>query len=176
MKIKQDPITKLWCREDGAVLMPPSHRGGMHFRWTFGCETPGGYRAVSYCRKYHEVHRLVCRAFHGLPPVDKPFVDHINRIRHDNQSRNLHWVSRKENQDNADRVDQSIERYRVRECEDKKAYDKAYKEVHHKRLKAYSKAYWAAEYAKKRAQGLAHRKGPDGKWGWFPRICAQKPV
>ena len=151
MQIKQDPITGLWCREDGAVLMPPSCRGGMHYRWTFGSRIPIGYLMIQYKGKRHLAHRLVCRTFNGLPPSDKPFVDHINRIRDDNRPSNLHWVDYKENEANKDSVAQSIEKYGVRCCDDPKAYDKA-------------------KYAKMKAQGLVKRRGPDGKWGWYPRI------
>lgn len=184
MKIRQDPITKLWCREDGAVLMPPSRRGGMHFRWTYGYKTPTGYKAVRFCGKHHLVHRIICRAFNGLAPKDKLFVDHIDRIRDDNRSSNLRWVSIKENNDNADRVDQAFEKYKVRCCEDRaaygKAYNKAWYEAHREERKACAKAYYeerstylkarvTARYAKKKAQGLHYCKGPDSKYGWFPR-------
>lgn len=46
---------------------------------------------VRYC------HRLVCRAFHGEAPAGKPFVDHIDRNRKNNNVTNLRWVSRSEN-------------------------------------------------------------------------------
>ncbi len=46
------------------------------------------------------VHRLVCITFNGLPINNKIFVDHINRIRNDNRSINLRWVTQKENMNN----------------------------------------------------------------------------
>ena len=159
MKIKQDPITKLWCREDGAVLMPPTATKFRQFRWTFGSRTPDGYRQVRYRGKHYRVHQLVCRAFRGLAPEGKPLVDHIDRCRVNNSFSNLHWVSAKENNDNAGRVDESIERYGVRACEDKKAY-----------MKAYNRSYWVSKYAKMKAQGFHYIKGSNGKWGWFPRV------
>ena len=154
MKIKQDPITKLYCREDGAVLMPPGSRFKA-FRWTFGTRRPDGYRQIRFRGKTHFVHQIICRAFNGLPPEGKSEVDHIDRCKTNNTPSNLRWASRKENCDNKDCVDQSIEKYSMRACEDKKAY---------------MKAYDAAKYAKMKAQGLGFRKGPDGKWGWHPRI------
>ena len=45
-------------------------------------------------------HRLVCITFNGLPINDKNVVDHINRIRNDNRSINLRWVTQKENNNN----------------------------------------------------------------------------
>ena len=174
MKIKQDPITKLYCREDGAILMPPSKRFPK-FRWTFGSKAPDGYRAVGYKGKHHWVHRIICRAFHGLPPDDKPFVDHIDRCKANNTPSNLRWASSKENNDNTDRVDKSVERYKARECEDPQAYQRAYNkdyyETYCEEIKAHQKAYWASKYAEKKAQGLIWKKGPDGKYGWHPRIC-----
>lgn len=164
MQIKQDPITKLWCREDGAVLVPPS-RKFLRFRWTFGSSDRHGYRTVRYRGKLHRVHRLVCRAFHGLPPEGKPEVDHISRVPSANFASNLRWIDRKGNEANKDRVDLSVEKYGVRACEDKHAY-----------ASAYMKPYNAAKCAGMKAQGLVYRKGPDGKKGWFPRVRPVKEV
>ena len=142
MQIKLDPISKLWCREDGAVLLPP--RRNIHrftYTWTFGSKQSDGYRSVQYKGKHYLVHRIVCRAFDGLPPRDKPFVDHIDRCKTNNKPSNLHWVSNKENCDNKDRVDKSIERYGVRACEDRQTYMKTYYAMHHEEFKARNKAY-----------------------------------
>lgn len=48
------------------------------------------------------VHRIVCRAFHGDPPVGKPEVAHKNGNRADARAANLRWANRRENL--ADRV------------------------------------------------------------------------
>ena len=156
MQIKQDPVTGLWARQDGAVLMPPCpniHR--FKHTWTFGYQRCDGYCIIGYKGKYHLVHRIICRAFHGLPPEGKPEVDHINRIKVDNRSFNLRYVDRKGNNGNTDRGDRSIAKYGVRWRDD---------------LKGYRKAYAAAYAAEKKARGLCYRKGPDGKHGWYPRI------
>lgn len=95
MIIKQHPFTGIWCREDGAIVMHPS-RKCPKYRWTFG--TPhDGYRIVRYNGEFHRVHRLICETFCGKAPANKPFVDHINRIKSDNRASNLRWVSPKEN-------------------------------------------------------------------------------
>jgi hypothetical protein len=45
------------------------------------------------------VHRLVAESF--IPNAEnKPEIDHINTIRHDNRVKNLRWVTRKENRNN----------------------------------------------------------------------------
>lgn len=154
MQIRQDPITRLWARSDGALCMPPSGTRFKKFRWSFGCKESAGYRYIRYKGKFHYVHRIVCRAFHGLPPAGKPFCDHKNRIKSANFASNLRWANNKENADNQDRVDRSVAVHGVRWCDDKKGYD-------------------AARIAKKRAQGLTHRKA-NGKWGWYPRINTTK--
>jgi len=168
MKIKQDPITKLWCREDGAVLIPPTGYKYKQFRWTYGCKRSDDYRVCRYNGRYYYMHVLVCRAFNGSAPEGRPEVDHINRIRDDNRPSNLHWVDHKENMDNTGRVDQAFEKFGVRHCDDLKAYRKAYNKAHREEYKAYNAAYCA----EKKAQGLSWKKGPNGKWGWFPRIRA----
>lgn len=136
MKIKQDPITKLWCREDGAILMPPTGYKFKKFRWTFGSNDGNGYKAVMFQGKNYKAHQIICRAFNGLPPEDKPFVDHIDRCRSNNTPGNLHWTSVKENADNQGKVDQALEKYGVRACENVRAYKKAYREAHREERKS----------------------------------------
>ena len=144
--------------------MPPCHNiHRFKYAWSFGYKQSVGYCVVGYKGKRHKVHQIICRAFHGLPPEDKPFCDHINRIRDDNRSSNLRWTSSKGNCDNQAKVDQALEKYGVRSCEDRKAYNKA-------RYESHGRAHWAVKIAEMHAQGLVQRKGPDGKWGWFPRI------
>ena len=179
MKIKQDPVTGLWARADGAILLPPSGIKFKKFRFTFGSKRPDGYRAIQYKGKNYSVHQLLCRAFHGLPPEDKPFVDHISRNRDDNRIFNLRFASAKDNNDNTAAVDKSIEKYGVRRCENKKAYDKAYgianRDAIHSRAQRYreanpevQKATGARYRARQKAKGLTYRKGSDGRFGWYP--------
>lgn len=62
-----------------------------------------GYRRFSLYKdgrvKKTYVHRLVAESF--IPNAEnKPEIDHINTIRHDNRVENLRWVTRKENRNN----------------------------------------------------------------------------
>lgn len=158
--VKNHPSLPIQCRNDGAVLIPPDGRRFKTFRWTFGSSDMSyGYRHVKYHGKFYRVHRLICEAFHGPAPEDKPFVDHINRVRDDNRPENLRWASSKENSDNRGCVGESAAKYEVRSWDKRAAYNRAY-------YKAYS--------AEKRAQGLTWRKGPDGKYGWFPLKLPRK--
>lgn len=59
-----------------------------------------GYKQITIFKgwehKSYMVHRLVAMAF--IPnPENKPYVDHINRIKDDNRVENLRWVTPKEN-------------------------------------------------------------------------------
>jgi hypothetical protein len=50
-------------------------------------------------RKTYLIHRLIAIAY--IPnPDNKPFIDHINRIRTDNKIENLRWVTSCENNQN----------------------------------------------------------------------------
>lgn len=55
------------------------------------------YYGTLYRGKNYKVHRLICEAFHGPPPKDKPVVIHINENALDNRPENLKWGTMKEN-------------------------------------------------------------------------------
>ena len=149
MRIERHAATGLWVREDGAVYLPIS---GVHpAHWAHGSLNHYGYLCVRYKGKLYLVHRLVAETYIGPAPTDKPEVDHINRIKVDNSPGNLRYADRSLNNTNKDYVDRSIEKYGVRSCENRKAYQRA-------------------QYAEMKAKGLRRCKGPTGKWGWFPRI------
>ena len=63
-----------------------------------------GYMRVGLCKdgkeKRFSIHRLIALAF--IPnPLNKPCIDHINRIRDDNRIENLRWATYSENNQNA---------------------------------------------------------------------------
>lgn len=63
-------------------------------------KTKDGYKCVNLSKKGKTkgcfVHRLV--AMHFVPnPLNKPCVNHLNRIRDDNRVENLEWVTQSEN-------------------------------------------------------------------------------
>lgn len=68
----------------------------------YGIKSNGYYCTCLYKngkRKDFSVHRLYAKAY--IPnPLNKPFIDHINRIRTDNRLENLRWVTRSENSRN----------------------------------------------------------------------------
>ena len=69
---------------------------------------PNGYIAYQLCRhgkiKSCLAHRLVCIAFNGPPPDEKPHVNHIDGDKANNVPENLEWVSPSENLKHAHHV------------------------------------------------------------------------
>lgn len=66
-----------------------------------GEQRANGYRAVAMRhdgkKARHYVHRLVCEAFHGPPPLEGATVDHLDGDKLNNAPSNLEWVSRTAN-------------------------------------------------------------------------------
>ena len=60
-----------------------------------------GYLIVSLCHNNRKVtksvHRLVCMAFHGMPPTPSHQTRHLNGDKRDNRPENLAWGSQAEN-------------------------------------------------------------------------------
>lgn len=44
-----------------------------------------------------KIHRLVCEAFHGVPPFPKAVVIHLDEDATNNKPENLRWGTQKEN-------------------------------------------------------------------------------
>lgn len=67
---------------------------------------PNGYMYITFYRidfgadrnnLRYAVHRLVCLAFHGPAPADKPWVNHKNGNKLNNHADNLEWTSISQN-------------------------------------------------------------------------------
>ncbi len=62
-----------------------------------------GYKVIRLCdsgkRKEIFVHRLVCRAFNGRPPINKRIVAHKDGNKLNNFQDNLRWSTQQENMD-----------------------------------------------------------------------------
>lgn len=162
MILRQDPVTKLWCREDGAICVPPAGVAIKKFRWVLGSSDKDGYLVINRYGKIHRVHRIICRAFHGEPPSDRPYVDHIDRCRTNNSASNLHWVSPSENNDNTRTVDRSIALYGVRARDDHRAYSAAYYARNREKIRAQNAEYWAAHGADILKRRRASKEAFDG--------------
>lgn len=50
-----------------------------------------------YKKKNYKISRLVCEAFHGKPPEDKPVCMHLDENAANNRAENLAWGTQKEN-------------------------------------------------------------------------------
>lgn len=158
MMVKKHPTLDIWCRDDGAVLLPSKGPHRKKGDWTYGCTNSHGYKIVGYNRKYYGVHRLIAEAFLDNPE-GKPTVDHINRIKDDNRLVNLRFATVKEQADNRQFVIDAPD-YGARKCEDYNAYRNG--------LYAMNEEY--REKAKRRSHDYYHRKVSEGwrltRHGW----------
>lgn len=96
--MKKHPTLGIMVRSDGLILRPSFKRFKKVFpeEWTFGKQDLKGYRYICFKDKKLYIHRLVAETF--IPnPEHKPFIDHINQIRNDNNIENLRWATVAEN-------------------------------------------------------------------------------
>jgi len=63
---------------------------------TFGCWDGNRFIWRAFGRN-HKVARLVCEAFHGSSPEDKPVCMHLDENARNNKPENLAWGTQKEN-------------------------------------------------------------------------------
>lgn len=68
--------------------------------------------------RMEKTHRLIAKAF--IPnPQNKPFIDHINTVRHDNRIENLRWCTKSENSNNPITLERTKELSRKRWLDEK---------------------------------------------------------
>ena len=118
VSMKKHPTLGIMVRSDGLVLCPPNQLTKDE-TWKAGGLMTNGYRRVCIKGKTYHVHRLIAETF--LPnPENKPYIDHIDRNRANNDVSNLRWVTVKENAYN-----QKNNIPGIRRCDlTKKEYDK----------------------------------------------------
>tara|TARA_R110000823_G_scaffold266995_1_gene387041 strand:+ start:231 stop:746 length:516 start_codon:yes stop_codon:yes gene_type:complete len=103
---------KIYSEQSDKILKDRIHNGYLQLKL---CKDGKSYNKV--------IHRLVALTF--IPnPKNKPCIDHKNRIRTDNRLENLHWVTKKENNQNVSKkattlwqgvsYDESTNRFRAK--------------------------------------------------------------
>jgi len=55
-----------------------------------------GYVRVGIMKSHHQLHALICRAFHGPPATSEHTVDHIDNNPSNNNVENLRWLTKSE--------------------------------------------------------------------------------
>lgn len=90
---------EVWCsllgKEYAGIEVSDMGRvRGRHYRRISNGFSCNSYLHTKIGNKRMPVHRLVCRAFHGMPTASDLTVDHIDRDRHNNRASNLRWATR----------------------------------------------------------------------------------
>lgn len=127
MRVKCHPTLGILVGTDGHVMVPATRYSKAH--WTFGSKDSHGYFTVHIYGKPYKAHRLVAETF--IPnPENKLEVDHINRVRNNNNVENLRWSTRSENRRNRADVDRIDTRGGTHMYENKKQYMKEWWKAH----------------------------------------------
>lgn len=94
--LAQDKATGFWVSSDGKEVYLDSNKEKALKRY----ETGKGYYQISHQQELFYVHRLVAVAF--IPNIlDKPFINHIDGNKLNNDMSNLEWVTASENTQHA---------------------------------------------------------------------------
>jgi len=107
--LKEIPISPnkdYMAGSDGQVYSRTKYKGfgkKVYVDWypLKGHDTGKGYRSISLCHNNIKitkpVHKLICMAFHGLPPNKSSQVRHLDGNRQNSKPLNLRWGSQQEN-------------------------------------------------------------------------------
>lgn len=106
--------------------------------WKKGSKRKDGYLVVWVDGQNRYVHVLVAEAFLDNNE-NKPTVDHINRMRDQNNIENIRFATIYEQNNNTSLVEHRMD-FGVRACDDKSAYNKAYQKYYRERKKARAEA------------------------------------
>lgn len=180
VRVKQHPTLGILVCSDGHVLLPKS---GKHpIRWTTGYINNAGYHMVSIKGEDYLVHRLIAEAF--LPnPLNKPYVDHIDRCRTNNALSNLRWATPKENMQNTDSHEAAQRGYAAyggpltyKQFRRKEYYGQNREHILEKSYKynrTATKRDANAAYNHSRSATHKYLKFQDGSSGWVPNAEAE---
>lgn len=100
------------------------------------------------------VHRIIAETF--IPnPENKPCVNHINEVKHDNRVENLEWLTHKENSKHGTAIARRGETFKgFKHSEEAKRKisrsrkGKRFSEEHKRKISEANKAYWARKKEK----------------------------
>lgn len=121
MRVKCHPTLGILVGTDGHVMVPATRNSKAH--WTFGCKDSLGYFRAQIYGKPYKTHRLVAETY--IPnPENKTEVDHIDRVRNNNNVENLRWSTSSENRRNRADVDRVDARGGAHKYENEKQYMK----------------------------------------------------
>lgn len=140
------PATGLMVRVDGKVLMRVGGKFSKTFRYSAGCYNKQGYTRIQFGGRQWTLHRLVAETF--LPNYEnKPTVDHIDRVRDNNNLSNLRWATLAEQRQNSATVlfrlppGEAKRIWTVRNCDKVRGYKRAYKERNPEKVRECNRAY-----------------------------------
>jgi len=104
--IPVSPNNDYMAGSDGRIYSRTKYKGfgkKVYVDWypLKGADSGKGYRVISLCHKNKRitkaVHRLICMAFHGMPPQKSMQVRHLDGNPENNQPKNLKWGTQEEN-------------------------------------------------------------------------------
>ena len=156
MRMKWLAEYQCWVFDDGKVATPS--KKGLTFRKPHR-DKHGYLRCRIHSRSAVLIHRLLALAFINNTE-NKPTVDHIDRNPSNNSLDNLRWASFKEQADNRGIVENSINKYGVRQCENKKLYDFQ----HAKEYYVNNKEKITAKHKEYRAKHINEYRAYQAKW------------